>query len=166
MLYWSNTSTAPSPDFASAWRARPRRYACRRLKSTRSSKSTCVWPGAWSGRSQRCRGSTSSALTALAMGGDDLRAMGSSVPGDYLGRGTGAVHAPAGADGGRRPRREMAGAGADVGDDGAAPHAQGLQHAVRPLPPRARLRELAAHEAAEVGWVAVPRVRGHQRAWR
>src|SRR2546428_13202258 len=79
MLYWSNTSTAPSPDFASAWRARPRRYACRRLKSTRSSKSTCVWPGAWSGRSQRWRGSTSSALTGRAMGGGDLRAMRPSV---------------------------------------------------------------------------------------
>src|SRR5437867_6668574 len=38
-----------------------------------------MWPGACSGRSQRWRGSTSSAVTGLAVGGDDLRAMRSSV---------------------------------------------------------------------------------------
>ena len=36
--------------------------SCSRRKSTRSSKSTCLWPGACSGRSQRWRGSISSGL--------------------------------------------------------------------------------------------------------
>src|SRR5437867_7265370 len=44
----------------------------------------------------------------------------------------------------------LAGTRADVGDDGATPHAQRAHHALRPLPSRARLRELAAHEAPEV----------------
>src|SRR5690242_16794694 len=79
MLYWSSRSTAPSPEAARARRARPSRWACRRWKSTRSSKSTCMWPGACSGRSQRWRGSTSSALTWRAVGGGGLRAMRSSV---------------------------------------------------------------------------------------
>src|SRR4030095_6617872 len=57
MLYWSKRRRAPSPDFASAARTRPTRYSCRRRKSTRSSKSTWVWPGAWMGRSHRCFGS-------------------------------------------------------------------------------------------------------------
>ena len=60
MLCWSNESSAPSPDCASAARTRARRYSCSRRKSTRSSKSTCVRPGACSGRSQRCFGSMSS----------------------------------------------------------------------------------------------------------
>src|SRR2546422_507517 len=79
MLYWSNMRSAPSPERASAWRARPSRYACRRRKSTRSSKSTCVWPGAWSGRSQRWRGSTSSGITGRGLGASCFRAMGVSA---------------------------------------------------------------------------------------
>src|SRR5438045_7919503 len=46
MLFMSKTRTAPSPASAIAWRARPRRYAWRRRKSTRSSQSTCMRPGA------------------------------------------------------------------------------------------------------------------------
>ena len=57
MLYWSKTSSAPRPEFASALRVRARRYSCSRRKSTRSSKSTCMRPGACSGRSQRWPGS-------------------------------------------------------------------------------------------------------------
>src|SRR5262245_6578851 len=64
MLYWSKTRSAPRPEPASAWRTRPRRYALRRRKSTRSSKSTCMCPGAWSGRSHRWRGSGSGAGAA------------------------------------------------------------------------------------------------------
>src|SRR5262249_23835704 len=64
MLYWSKTSSAPSPEPASARRTRARRYAWSRRKSTRSSKSTCMWPGAWSGRSQRWRGSASGGVVA------------------------------------------------------------------------------------------------------
>src|SRR5437660_11748418 len=45
MLFMSKTRTAPSPASAIAWRARPRRYAWRRRKSTRSSQSTCMRPG-------------------------------------------------------------------------------------------------------------------------
>src|SRR5574339_761599 len=60
MLCWSKHSNAPRPDCTSAARVRARRYSCRRRKSTRSSKSTCVRPGACSGRSQRCFGSISS----------------------------------------------------------------------------------------------------------
>ena len=37
---------------------------CSRRKFTRSSKSTCVWPGAWSGRFHWCRGSMSSSWTS------------------------------------------------------------------------------------------------------
>src|SRR5215510_3088599 len=75
MLYWSNIRSAPSPECWSAWRARPRRYACKRRKSTRSSKSTWVCPGAWSGRSQRWRGSTSLSVTGRGLGASCLRAM-------------------------------------------------------------------------------------------
>src|SRR5262245_33612808 len=75
MLYWSNIRSAPSPECLSAWRARPRRYACSRRKSTRSSKSTCVWPGAWSGRSQRWRGSTSLSVTGRGLGASGFRAI-------------------------------------------------------------------------------------------
>src|SRR2546426_4996918 len=78
MLYWSNMRSAPRPERASAWRARPSRYACKRRKSTRSSKSTCVCPGAWSGRSQRWRGSTSSGVTGRGLGASCFRAMGVS----------------------------------------------------------------------------------------
>src|SRR5256886_16166288 len=46
MLFMSKTRTAPRPASAIAWRARPRRYAWRRRKSTRSSQSTCMRPGA------------------------------------------------------------------------------------------------------------------------
>src|SRR6267143_1850203 len=46
MLFMSNTSTAPSPAFAIASRVRVNRYSCRRRKSTRSSQSTCMRPGA------------------------------------------------------------------------------------------------------------------------
>src|SRR5262245_14151224 len=65
MLCWSNDSSAPSPDCASAARTRARRYSCRRRKLTRSSKSTWVWPGACSGRFQLWCGSMSSGLTML-----------------------------------------------------------------------------------------------------
>src|ERR1019366_3419417 len=46
MLFMSKTSTAPRPALAIASRARPRRYSCRRRKSTRSSQSTFIRPGA------------------------------------------------------------------------------------------------------------------------
>src|SRR5207302_9169120 len=46
MLFMSKTSTAPSPAFAIACCARPSRYVCSRRKSTRSSQSTCMRPGA------------------------------------------------------------------------------------------------------------------------
>src|SRR4029077_12497552 len=46
MLFMSKTSTAPSPASAIACWARPRRYVCSRRKSTRSSQSTCIRPGA------------------------------------------------------------------------------------------------------------------------
>src|SRR6266550_3683403 len=63
MLCWSKQRSAPSPEGASACRTRARRYACRRRKSTRSSKSTCMRPGAWIGRSQLWRGSASPGVT-------------------------------------------------------------------------------------------------------
>src|SRR5437667_3166855 len=78
MLYWSNMRSAPRPERASAWRARPSRYACKRRKSTRSSKSTCVCPGAWRGRSHRWRGSTSAGVTGRGLGASCFRAMGVS----------------------------------------------------------------------------------------
>src|SRR2546426_2686925 len=65
MLCWSKTRSAPSPERASAWRVRPIRYACRRRKSTRSSKSTCMRPGAWMGRSQRWCGSSASGVASF-----------------------------------------------------------------------------------------------------
>src|SRR5256712_195269 len=46
MLFMSKTSTAPRPAFAIACWARPRRYVWSRRKSTRSSQSTCIRPGA------------------------------------------------------------------------------------------------------------------------
>src|SRR5450759_2288859 len=46
MLFMSKTSTAPRPALAIASRVRPRRYSCRRRKSTRSSQSTFIRPGA------------------------------------------------------------------------------------------------------------------------
>src|ERR1700674_1130779 len=48
MLFMSNTNTAPRPALAIASRERPRRYSCKRRKSTRSSQSTCMRPGAGS----------------------------------------------------------------------------------------------------------------------
>src|SRR5450759_3388831 len=48
MLFMSKTSSAPRPALAIASRVRPRRYSCRRRKSTRSSQSTCMRPGAGS----------------------------------------------------------------------------------------------------------------------
>src|ERR1700733_4654180 len=45
MLLTSKSSTAPSSDASSAARARASRYARRRVKSTRSSKSTFMRPG-------------------------------------------------------------------------------------------------------------------------
>src|SRR5215468_6398096 len=69
MLCWSNDSSAPSPDCASAARTRARRYSCRRRKLTRSSKSTWVWPGACSGRFQLWCGSMSSGLTIVGSAG-------------------------------------------------------------------------------------------------
>src|SRR5487761_479245 len=48
MLFMSNTSTAPRPAFAIASRVRLSRYSWRRRKSTRSSQSTCMRPGAGS----------------------------------------------------------------------------------------------------------------------
>src|ERR1700681_2361601 len=48
MLFMSKTSTAPRPAFAIASRVRFSRYSCRRRKSTRSSQSTCIRPGAGS----------------------------------------------------------------------------------------------------------------------
>src|SRR5215467_4482564 len=68
MLCWSNDSSAPSPDCASAARTRARRYSCKRRKLMRSSKSTWVWPGACSGRFQLWCGSMSSGLTMLGSG--------------------------------------------------------------------------------------------------
>src|SRR2546422_1610670 len=46
MLFMSKTITAPRPAFAIACWARPRRYVWSRRKSTRSSQSTCIRPGA------------------------------------------------------------------------------------------------------------------------
>src|ERR1700681_3506935 len=48
MLFMSKTSTAPKPAFVIASRVRARRYSCSRRKSTRSSQSTCMRPGAGS----------------------------------------------------------------------------------------------------------------------
>ena len=63
----------------------------------------------------------------------------------------------------RQSCREVAGSRADVGDDGAAPQAQHPQHAIGPLPARARCGELAPHETPQVRRVAVPAARRHQR---
>src|SRR5882724_9987639 len=65
MLCWSKESSAPSPEPASAARTRASRYSCSLRKLMRSSKSTCVWPGACSGRFQLWCGSMSSGLTML-----------------------------------------------------------------------------------------------------
>src|ERR1700716_4012626 len=46
MLFMSKTKTPPRPAFAIAARARPSRYSWRRRKSTRSSQSTAIRPGA------------------------------------------------------------------------------------------------------------------------
>src|SRR6267143_92867 len=83
MLCWSNESSAPRPEFASAARTRARRYPCSLRKSTRSSKSTCVRPGACSGRSQRCAGSTSSGRTIFGSGCRLLLVMGNSSSGQF-----------------------------------------------------------------------------------
>src|SRR5258708_21590517 len=83
MLCWSNESSEPRPEFASAARTRARRYPCRLRKSTRSSKSTCVRPGACSGRSQRCPGSMSSGRTIFGSGCRLLLAMGNSSSGQF-----------------------------------------------------------------------------------
>src|SRR6267378_1432571 len=83
MLCWSNESSAPRPELASAARTRARRYPCSLRKSTRSSKSTCVRPGACSGRSQRCAGSTSSGRTIFGSGCRLLLAMGDSSSGQF-----------------------------------------------------------------------------------
>src|SRR6267143_3689149 len=83
MLCWSNESSAPRPEFASAARTRARRYPCSLRKSTRSSKSTCVRPGACSGRSQRCPGSMSSGRTIFGSGRRLLLAMGNSSSGQF-----------------------------------------------------------------------------------
>src|SRR3989454_8933285 len=79
MLCWSKTSSAPSPDRARAWRVRPIRYACSRRKSTRSSKSTCMRPGAWMGRSQRWCGSRASGVASFTSRAGGFLAM--SPPG-------------------------------------------------------------------------------------
>src|SRR5688572_20713298 len=68
MLCWSKHSIAPSPDLASDWRVRARRYLCSLWKLTRSSKSTCVMPGACSGRCHWCIGFRSSASTGKNLG--------------------------------------------------------------------------------------------------
>src|SRR5919204_1526876 len=46
MLFMSNARTAPSPRRPIAWPTRPSRYSWSRLKSTRSSQSTAIRPGA------------------------------------------------------------------------------------------------------------------------
>src|SRR6266849_2766674 len=79
MLCWSKTRSAPSPERARAWRVRPIRYACSRRKSTRSSKSTCMRPGAWMGRSQRWCGSSASGVAAFTSRAGGFLAM--SPPG-------------------------------------------------------------------------------------
>src|SRR6267143_3476072 len=78
MLCWSNERSAPRPELESAARTRARRYPCSLRKSTRSSKSTCVRPGACSGRSQRCPGSMSSGRTIFGSGCRLLLAMENS----------------------------------------------------------------------------------------
>src|SRR2546427_5642175 len=83
MLCWSNERSAPRPELESAARTRARRYPCSLRKSTRSSKSTCVRPGACSGRSQRCAGSTSSGRTIFGSGCRLLLAMGNSSSGQF-----------------------------------------------------------------------------------
>src|SRR5882762_534090 len=83
MLCWSNESSAPRPEFASAARTRARRYPCSLRKSTRSSKSTCVRPGACNGRSQRCPGSMSSGRTIFGSGRRLLLAMANSSSGQF-----------------------------------------------------------------------------------
>src|SRR6185295_13897690 len=65
MLCWSKVRMAPRPDFASAARVRASRYLWSRRKSTRSSKSTAIWPRAISGRCQLWPGSMSSDFTIL-----------------------------------------------------------------------------------------------------
>src|SRR5439155_16665322 len=66
MLLLSKQSTAPSLEAASAWRARFRRQACRRRKSTRSSKSTAEWPGAGIWRAQLYPGLSASGAKTLS----------------------------------------------------------------------------------------------------
>src|SRR6185436_7359086 len=83
MLCWSKHSIAPRPDFASDWRVRASRYLWSLLKSTLSSKSTCVIPGACSGRCHWCSGFRSSASTGKNFGLPDFFAMG---PEGYQGK--------------------------------------------------------------------------------
>src|SRR2546427_3512336 len=83
MLCWSNERSAPRPELESAARTRARRYPCSLGKSTRSSKSPCVRPGACTGPSQRCAGSTSSARTIFGSGCRLLLAMGNSSSGQF-----------------------------------------------------------------------------------
>ncbi len=53
MLFRSNSSSAPRSELLSASRALAKRYLRRRSKSTRSSKSTAIVPGAGIGASER-----------------------------------------------------------------------------------------------------------------
>src|SRR3954471_7298705 len=68
MLCWSKQRSAARRDCPGAARVRGRRESCSRRKLTRSSKSTCVRPGACSGRSQRWCGLISSGRTMRGSG--------------------------------------------------------------------------------------------------
>src|SRR5271165_2588652 len=58
MLLTSNSKSAPRSERLSASRVRPRRYFRSRSKSTRSSKSTAIGPGAGIGRESAAAGAT------------------------------------------------------------------------------------------------------------
>src|SRR5665213_1772362 len=78
MLFMSNTSTPPRPAFAMASRVRFKRYSCRRRKSTRSSQSTFIRPGAGSdatGNSALGMLARSGCVFGLLIGGTRLRAV-------------------------------------------------------------------------------------------
>src|ERR1700694_3279714 len=70
MLFMSKTRIAPRPALLMASRVRLSRYSCRRRKSTRSSQSTCMRPGA---------GSDATGNSALGMLVRNRRAVALSV---------------------------------------------------------------------------------------